>query len=322
MMVPGRTLHRIAARICSARTLERIVEPAIADLQKEYSAGPLAPVRRSWMLIRGYAAIVKVIGICTFKVSAPIDCERQVILRTAAWSAALMILTATLLMVPPLYRFGDDLSGWYAATTLVPQALPLAIPIGVVFGLALGLRGRADINSSKVLLIGALAASAVSFAVLAWAMPAGNQAFREITFQELRARGYKGDVTLQKGYNEMTFSELRGEIARASAAGEQGRVRQSAFSFHLRFSLAAAALALAGVLLAVTVNQRALRMIIAFVLCFTYWMLLFAGDLASRRGYLPVPIGAWLPNLTLTAFAMYIASSRSSPLRGSRIPAQ
>ena len=36
-MMPGRTLHRLAARLCSAKTLERIVEPAIADLQKEYA---------------------------------------------------------------------------------------------------------------------------------------------------------------------------------------------------------------------------------------------------------------------------------------------
>ena len=38
LMIPGRMLHRLAARICSAKTLERVVEPAIADLQKEYAA--------------------------------------------------------------------------------------------------------------------------------------------------------------------------------------------------------------------------------------------------------------------------------------------
>ena len=37
-MMPGRTLHRLAAHICSAKTLERVVEPAIADLQKEFAA--------------------------------------------------------------------------------------------------------------------------------------------------------------------------------------------------------------------------------------------------------------------------------------------
>ena len=37
-MMPGRTLHRLATHICSAKTLERIVEPAIADLQKEFAA--------------------------------------------------------------------------------------------------------------------------------------------------------------------------------------------------------------------------------------------------------------------------------------------
>ena len=37
-MMPGRTLHRLAAHICSAKTLEHVVEPAIADLQKDMPA--------------------------------------------------------------------------------------------------------------------------------------------------------------------------------------------------------------------------------------------------------------------------------------------
>ena len=36
-MIPGRILHRLAAAVCSAKTLERVVEPAIADLQKEHA---------------------------------------------------------------------------------------------------------------------------------------------------------------------------------------------------------------------------------------------------------------------------------------------
>ena len=47
-MMPGTTLHRLAAYICSAKTLERVVEPAIADLQKEYDdAQACSPLRRA-----------------------------------------------------------------------------------------------------------------------------------------------------------------------------------------------------------------------------------------------------------------------------------
>src|SRR5688500_2942938 len=38
VMLPGRLLHRLAAHICSTNTLERVVEPAIADLQNELFA--------------------------------------------------------------------------------------------------------------------------------------------------------------------------------------------------------------------------------------------------------------------------------------------
>ena len=115
----------------------------------------------------------------------------------------------------------------------------------------------------------------------------------------------------------MTLSELRSQEAHFSADGEPRRARQFAFSFHLRFALAAATLALVSVLLAAPVDHRGLRGLFAFTVCFVYWVLMLVGNVGSRRGYLPVPIGAWLPNLALIATAMLIVSSRSSRLRGS-----
>ncbi len=178
-------------------------------------------------------------------------------------------------------------------------------------------------NIARATLGGALAASAFSFVILAWGVPAANEAFREITFRELRARGYQGPVTrLQKGYSEMTLSELRGEIARFSADGVLLSARQSVFRLHLRFALGAATFALASLLLAAPVNHRGLRALLAFAACFVYWMLMFAGDAGSQRGYLTPPLGAWLPNIVMITFAIVIASSRSSRLRGSPTPAR
>jgi hypothetical protein len=322
MMIPGRALHWCAARICCSSTLERVVEPAIADLQKEYAeAAGTGSVKRAWTLVRGYFAILEVIAMGVFGVSDATDDDRQAIARIIAWAFALTTIFIVVLILPPLYSLGGDVGGWSAAATLVPQAVPLAIPCGVVFGLALGLRGRAHTGSAKMLLIGALAASVVSFAVLAWGMPAANQAFREIAFRQLKAPGYEGPVTLQKGHNEMTFTELRREIEVLSAAGSR-QAREAAFSFHLRFSLAAATLALASLLLAVRTKQRELRLLIAVGSCLAYWMLLYAGDAASLRGYMTPPMGAWLPNVTLIASALIIASSSSSRLRGRRVATQ
>jgi hypothetical protein len=316
-MMPGRTLHRLAARVCSAQTLERVVEPAIAELQKEYAGEGIAS-RRAWVLLAGYAAIVKVMAMCAVSISVPSDDEWRALSGTFVWSVASVIVTAALLILPPLYGFDDAIRGWYAAATLMPQAMALAIPVGVAFGIAFGLCARPTISIAKTILVGAVAASALSFGILAWAIPAGNQAFREITFRELKARGYQGPVTgPRKGYSEMTLSELRGEIARLSVDGDLRPARQFVFRLHLRFALAAATFALASLLLAAPVNHRGLRGLLAFTVCFVYWTLIFAGDLGSRRGYLTPPLGAWLPNIVMIAFAIFIASSRSSRLRGS-----
>lgn len=317
-MLPGRMLHRVAYCICGTKTLERVVEPAIADLQNEYAVAATPPLRRAATLLTGYVGILKVIAICALSVSAAIEDERRTLVRTVAWSATMVAVILAIFLAPLLYS--RPTMGWRLATAFVPQALALAIPLGIAFGIALGLRARPTMNIAKMLLLCALAASALNFGNLAWAMPAGNHAFREMTFRELRATGDEGPVTgLQKGYNEMSFSELQSESARFLAEGEPRRARQFTFRLHLRFALAAAAFALASVLLAAAARHRGWHSLIALGLCVVYWMLMVAGDVGSRRGYLPPPIGAWLPNLVMIGSAIVVASSR---LRGSRTTAR
>ena len=132
-------------------------------------------------------------------------------------------------------------------------------------------------------------------------MPAANQAFREITFRELTARGYQGEVSgPQKGHNEMTLSELRREEASFAADGEPRQARQFAFTFHLRFALAVGTLALASLLLAAPFNHRGLRGLIAFAACFLYLVLLYTGEALAVSGKaLPPVAAAWLPNVVL-----------------------
>lgn len=232
------------------------------------------------------------------------------------WSVVSVVATTTLLLVPPLLDRSPSISSWLAAATLIPQAVPVGIPIGIVFGIALGLSTRPNMNVAKVTLFGALAASALNLAVLAWAMPAANQAFRQIAIDESRAKGYEGPVQLQKGYNEMWLSELRRQAESLTADGEPSLARLFVFRFHFRVSFAAAAFSLASLLIAASVNRRGLRFVTAFAACCAYWMLMYAGDAGSRRGYLTPPLGAWLPNLVMIASAMFIVSSRSSCLRG------
>jgi lipopolysaccharide export LptBFGC system permease protein LptF len=212
---------------------------------------------------------------------------------------------------------------WEAVMAVIPQAVPLGIPMGIAIGIAFSLSARPGRNIVKATLLGAVVASALSFGVLAWVMPAANQAFREMTIRELRADGYRVEIELKKGQNEMTLSELRREVASFSARGQTQLPRQFAFTLHLRFALAAATLILAGVVLAVPFNHRGLRGLVACTAFVVYWALIYTGEsLASPVapnvvGTVPPVIGAWLPNIVLGAIAIVIASSRSSRLRGS-----
>lgn len=314
-MIPGRALHRLALCLCSPKTLERVVEPAIADLQKEYAeTEPTEQIRRARALIAGYVAIAKVIAMCALSVSGTTDDERRAIVRTAAWSFTLTVVCTAVLMLPPLSIADGDLSSIFLAG-LIPQALPLAIPIGLTFGIAIGLGHRpADRRVAQVVLLCALLATLVSFVTLAWVMPAANQAYRESI---ARAAGITGELI--KGTSEMSFSELDRHVAMASAAGDTRDADGYAWSFHLRFALSAASFVLAGFLLATAVRRVAMRALISLAACFAYWALIFVGEGAAVyspaapgfAGSIRVAAGAWLPNIVFAAAALFIASSRS-----------
>jgi hypothetical protein len=318
-MMPGRTLHRLAAHICSPNTLTRIVEPAIADLQKEYGeAGAADRVQRVCTLLTGYAVIVKVIAMCALSLSIATDEERRAIIRTMAWSFTLMLVVTALLMLPPLSIAKDRVLS--SIFLVIPQAVPLAIPIGLTFGIAFGLAGHsATRGTKKIVLLTALLASLVSFVTLAWVMPAGNQAYRESLAQA-------DDVTGQpmKGPNEMTFSELDREAALAVGAGNIRSAARYVWSFHLRVALSAASVVLAGFLFATAFRGVATRGLTALIACFAYWALIYVGEGLAvyspiapvLAGTIPVFAGAWLPNIVFAVSTMLIVSWRSSRLRG------
>ncbi|HET9467612.1 MAG TPA: LptF/LptG family permease [Vicinamibacterales bacterium] len=264
-MIPGRALHRLASLICSPETLHRVVEPAIADLQKEFAgADGASALRRAGVLIAGYGAIVKVIAICAASVAPANVDERRELTKALAWSGAMVLLSAALLTAPPMYT-GSHTTDPSAAMGIAIQAAPLAIPLGFAFGIAFGLRRRASVTIWKLILLSAFAASVLSFIILAWGVPATSEAF----------------------------------------------------GFHFRLALAVASVALTSMVLVLQPNGRSARGALAFTACLAYWMLMYAGELGSRHGYLPVLVGAWLPNVAMVAMAILIVSSRSSRLRDS-----
>jgi hypothetical protein len=99
-MIPGRMLHRLAGRICSAKHLERVVEPAIADLQCEYVAAESGSVLcRARILVDGYLAILEVMLMCALQPSAVPGNERWALVRMLAWTAGITACASGVLIL-------------------------------------------------------------------------------------------------------------------------------------------------------------------------------------------------------------------------------
>ena len=128
----------------------------------------------------------------------------------APFGFALLLLTFAL-EIPPILDYGESLisegASWDVVVrvlaTLVPQALGITIPMALLFGIlfTLGrLSGDREIVAMEAcgvsiarllrpMLLFAVIATAATTYVMIVALPAANQAFREITFKLLMKRG-------------------------------------------------------------------------------------------------------------------------------------
>src|SRR5689334_20783167 len=162
MSRPGSRLRAFASRWCDERTLTLVVDPAVADLQREPSS-------------RNYVAVMKVVLRCAAgEAMMPAhnwtSDDRQAVKRTLAASSIVMILVIIGLEAPFIpYAWREGVSDYRLPVYLVPQGLPMALAIGVTLGLLFGLEGRRPSRQVSRGLLGiALLASAVSFVDLAW----------------------------------------------------------------------------------------------------------------------------------------------------------
>lgn len=265
MMAPGHLIGSVARRVASARTMERIVEPAIADLQHERDAALAAgrPWRARWAVVAGHVGLCKALAMCAAAAlmrgfrgsdspdSLPIG--RSLGMATLAFFivTALLVLPP-LLSVPPRIRSNPML----LIVTLVPQAIPISIAFGLAIGIAAALcRTAVTRRTLLFVLVFGVAASAASLATREWMIPESNQMFREIVARE---RGIT--IAPTRGLIETPLSDLlrRGDAQSAEhlkmmAAVCLAPVVLAVFSFAMstltRRRLAAALLSVAGPLI-------------------------------------------------------------------------
>jgi lipopolysaccharide export LptBFGC system permease protein LptF len=328
MTLPGGRLRMIASRLCTAQTMERVIDPLIADLQMEYGqashAGDMWKARSVWLL--ACLALLKVIVLCGGRSrlsleGEPAD-ERRAMIRVIALSAA-SICAATVLFVTPFWRTvrsGVHAQQFRLLLSVIPQAIPVAIPIGLTIGILFGFRGRLiSMQSRRLVFAMAVALSLVSFTNLSWLMPVANQSFRESV--AAAARGVTR-VRLAKGPNEMTLAELSGEIDYyRNTFNGKAQIRSLEYSYYQRWSLACANAVLALFAIAVTARRSSGKWtvgLIAVGVPFAYYVLLFLGRSAAVAGTISAFVGAWFPNMVFilgSVLLLKIASGRSGELR-------
>ena len=294
MTRPGTRLRSWASHLLDPSTMERLIDPAIADLQHEHEEA----VRRGqlwrshWMRIAGYVAFARV-----FAVAAGGGAGRDLrdwnpagdraLGRTTLFFLAATIFVTVVSIWPPLQRaalLGRPVMwlAWY----LVPQALSVAVPMGIVFGILAGQRGRTPTRRTQWIIAALpLAISLAMFANVAWAIPASNQAFRELA----------AGRPIVRGTNELALSVLR------SVSPPQ---------FHVHVAVAFSPLALGLFALAVAAKWRGVYGRIAMYATalatgMAYYALLYYTNAAALNGRLPAMTG-WLANAVFLAVALLL----------------
>jgi len=328
-------LRTLAAAIVNRRTMERVIEPLLTDLQLEYEVA-LRHGRRwksRWALVAGCIAFVKTLTLCVARRVVVGDRLRTMdddaALKRMAWISTAAMMVATALLVYSVLAKQARQPGILTRhpevlLMLVPQALALAIPIGVAFGVIIGLRGRAiSARLWRKVTAYSVGCCLAGFVTITWLLPAANQTFREVIFQSelTAASGTESRKVerprLEKGVTELTLGELRTRMSmvRSDGSVSSDEARLAIYRFHQIWALSFASLVLAlfGLSISRHFLSRWTSALSGLGTIVGYYVLLWVGQSTARLGVVPAAVGAWLPNvvLAIAGLAIFITTSRT-----------
>lgn len=309
MRLPGRWLRTAAARMCTRRTLERLVDPIVLDLQAEYEGAARARRgwRAAWIRISGYAAFWKALGLHAVHsalraLSSSLAADESALGRTIACSVVACACFTLLLVAVPMSRFSSPGEPLTLAMLLLPQALALSIPTALAIGIVWSGRG-ARIHAARIrgVLTFAVAAT-LAASVAMWMLPAANQAFRVAMAQELGGRGITTS-SIPRGPNELSLSELAAATREYDARGLAWNARRFRQAYHVRLALPAATFVLSLLALGIcrTVGGRVQPFFASVIACGVFWWM---QGLAGKATSLPPIVAVWAPSAALAIVAL------------------
>lgn len=311
----GIWLHRFASRVYGRTTMERLIEPILADMRYEHeqavergqrwrsrqarTAGYLGFWRA--VLLHAAASVPgAVLGVAAAN-GWLMGRTVAIVSVTFVGLTAMMVLPSLLPMLPIWPASSGRL-----AMYLAPQAMFLAFPIALSVGIAYGCRGRRP--SWRIVapvLILAICGTAAAFATREWLIPDAGQAFRLSFIPE--------GGSLARGPVEMALSELGARIDALRAAGSVAEGARVWRLYHLHWALcfASIALSLLGLGMSTFSGRRTLAVAIGVATPVAYWACIAYVDAGAMRGALH-PAFAWLPNGVFAGLGILLLRLRSS----------
>jgi lipopolysaccharide export LptBFGC system permease protein LptF len=319
MTRPGDRLRSFAARWCSADTLDRVIDPLVADLQAEHHEAVTGGRvwRGRWIRIVGVMAFIRVVATCAVTSTArtmttwPAD-DRRALVRTIGVSLIAVTAFMGLLLGLPVLRYPQRAPTAELFFYLIPMAIPIALAFGFPFGAFLGLGAVSSSRLRASVLALALLCSVASFLTMSWIAPNANQAYREAVYTSLVASsGQMLPADLRRGMAELTRTELKERIDQvalqhATTRRTRRELETLTLRYHLGSALPCAAVAI-GLFAIAAIPRRQVRAWLlvtsAFGVSLGYYFLIVVGHSWGMQHELPAFLAAWLPNLVFGALA-------------------
>lgn len=310
---PGSRLRRFAERTFERPTLERVIFPALADVEFECAddAGTSLVVRS-----RAYWGLCKTIGMCAIgDVARNSDGIASSLGGRTFLFLGVVLATLMASYASWMFAFASKYgvaSALTAGALLLPSNVLVALPVAFFFALAM-FRSSAGVSQARLLpsaAVGTVACAGIVFVLLMVVAPTTNQAYRIRVFAAFQSDLADGPVTPpRKGLNEMTLMELNAHIRHApsSRQAELARAhRQERFAFVATVGiLGLLGVALAGRWRSMLTFGAALTIVVLYGVCFGF------GAGLNTRGY-PAAYGTWTANAAFLVIAVRLLRSRSS----------
>jgi hypothetical protein len=297
MTRPGARLRSIAARFFDPSTMERLIDPVIADLQCEHADAMRRGHiwRARWIRVAGCIAFWKVAGLAAFGGDKPGARAIGVALSAALPLTALAICVALWNTRATIDSRGTQV---WLVLYLVPQALAISVPVCLGLGLFMWIRGEgADASSRRTVLWLMRGALVLAVANVGWITPAANNAYRDV-------------IARKAGANELTFIELGHRVYEGSPR-DAGDPLPVTFWFNARLALAVAPVLLSVLALTgATAKRRGPSAAIVAVTLAVFagcYVLFPADEIAVLTRWLPAAAIAWLPNALVVIATLSVA---------------